>query len=58
MVRNDDEKKLARKFEQEHVDTKSASNMFDLLRRKLSHTAAYPHLMALLQVRTSAKSLV
>lgn len=34
---------------QEHVDTKSASSMFELLRRKLSHTAAYPHLLSLLQ---------
>ena len=34
---------------QEHVDTKSATSMFDLLRRKLSHTAAYPHLLSLLQ---------
>lgn len=49
MVRNEDEKELARKFEQEHVDTKSATTMFDLIRRKLSHTAAYPHLLSLLQ---------
>lgn len=49
MVRNEDEKELARKFEKEHVDTKSATSMFDLLRRKLSHTAAYPHLLSLLQ---------
>lgn len=49
MVRNEDEKELARKFEQEHVDTKSASAMFDLIRRKLSHTAAYPHLLSLLE---------
>ncbi|KMQ84125.1 disheveled-associated activator of morphogenesis 1, partial [Lasius niger] len=49
MVRNEDEKELARKFEKEHVDTKSASAMFDLLRRKLSHTAAYPHLLSLLE---------
>lgn len=48
MVRNEDEKELARKFEQEHVDTKSATAMFELLRRKLSHTAAYPHLLSLL----------
>ncbi|XP_065343760.1 disheveled-associated activator of morphogenesis 1 [Cloeon dipterum] len=48
MVRNEDEKELARKFEQEHIDTKSATAMFDLLRRKLSHTAAYPHLLSLL----------
>ncbi|KAK6621340.1 Disheveled-associated activator of morphogenesis 1 [Polyplax serrata] len=49
MVRSDDEKELARKFEQEHVDTKSATNMFELLRKKLSHTPAYPHLLTLLQ---------
>ncbi|XP_018564843.1 disheveled-associated activator of morphogenesis 1 [Anoplophora glabripennis] len=49
MVRNEDEKELARKFEQDHIDTKSATAMFDLLRRKLSHTAAYPHLLSLLQ---------
>ncbi|XP_044581625.1 disheveled-associated activator of morphogenesis 1 isoform X1 [Cotesia glomerata] len=49
MVRNEDEKELARKFEKEHVDTKSATAMFDLLRRKLSHTAAYTHLLSLLE---------
>ncbi|CAH1159429.1 unnamed protein product [Phaedon cochleariae] len=49
MVRNEDEKELARKFGQEHVDTKSASAMFELIRRKLSHTAAYPHLLSLLE---------
>ncbi|XP_066602802.1 disheveled-associated activator of morphogenesis 1 isoform X2 [Prorops nasuta] len=49
MVRNEDEKELARKFEKDHVDTKSATAMFDLLRRKLSHTAAYPHLLSLLE---------
>lgn len=49
MVRNEDEKELARRFEQEHIDTKSASAMFDVIRRKLSHTAAYPHLLSLLE---------
>lgn len=49
MVRNEDEKEIARKFETEHVDTKSTSAMFDLLRKKLNHTAAYPHLLSLLQ---------
>lgn len=49
MVRNEDEKELARKFELEHVDTKSATSMFELIRRKLSHTAAYPHLLSLLE---------
>jgi dishevelled associated activator of morphogenesis len=49
MVRNEDEKELARKFNHEHVDTKSATAMFEVLRRKLSHSAAYPHLLSLLQ---------
>ncbi|CAB0010521.1 unnamed protein product [Nesidiocoris tenuis] len=50
MLRKEDEKELARKFELEKdVDTNSASGMFDVLRRKLSHTAAYPHLLSLLQ---------
>ncbi|XP_054261118.1 disheveled-associated activator of morphogenesis 1 isoform X2 [Macrosteles quadrilineatus] len=48
MVRNEDEKELARKFEKEQVDNKSASGMFEVLRRKLSHTAAYPHFLSLL----------
>lgn len=49
MVRNEDEKELARRFNNEHVDTKSATAMFDLLRRKLSHSPAYGHLLSLLQ---------
>ncbi|XP_053608443.1 disheveled-associated activator of morphogenesis 1 isoform X2 [Plodia interpunctella] len=49
MVRNEDERELARRFDKEHVDTKSAAAMFELLRRKLSHTAAYPHLLSLLE---------
>ncbi|XP_028176678.1 disheveled-associated activator of morphogenesis 1 isoform X2 [Ostrinia furnacalis] len=49
MVRNEDERELARRFDKEHVDTKSAAAMFELLRRKLSHTHAYPHLLSILQ---------
>lgn len=49
MVRNEDENELARKFEQEQVDTQSATSMFDLLRRKLSHSPAYPHFLSLFQ---------
>ncbi|KAL1138866.1 hypothetical protein AAG570_008928, partial [Ranatra chinensis] len=49
MVRNEDEKELARKYEKEQVDSTSTTAIFDLLRRKLSHTAAYPHLLSLLQ---------
>lgn len=33
----------------DHIDTKSASTMFELIRKKLSHTAAYPHLLSLLE---------
>ena len=32
-----------------HVDTKSASAMFEVLRKKLNHTAAFPHFMSVLQ---------
>ncbi|XP_068627776.1 disheveled-associated activator of morphogenesis 1 [Battus philenor] len=49
MVRSEDERELARRFDKQHVDTKSAAAMFELLRRKLGHTAAYPHLLSLLQ---------
>ncbi|CAG5043697.1 unnamed protein product [Parnassius apollo] len=49
MVRNEDERELARRFDKQHVDSKSAAAMFELLRRKLTHTAAYPHLLSLLQ---------
>lgn len=34
---------------QTHVDTKSAGQMFDLIKKKLSHTDAYPHLLSILQ---------
>lgn len=34
---------------QTHVDTKSAGAMFDMIRRKLSHTDAYPSLLSILQ---------
>ncbi|XP_060532378.1 disheveled-associated activator of morphogenesis 1 isoform X2 [Cylas formicarius] len=49
LVRNEDEKELSRKFGQDHVDTKSATAMFELIRKKLSHTAAYPHLLSMLE---------
>lgn len=49
MVRVDDEKELAKRFDTVHVDTKSASAMFEVLRKKLNHTAAFPHFMSLLQ---------
>ncbi|XP_045499988.1 disheveled-associated activator of morphogenesis 1 isoform X1 [Colias croceus] len=49
MVRSEDERELARRFEKQHVDTRSAGDMFELLRNKLSHTAAYPHLLSMLR---------
>ena len=49
MVRNEDEKELAKRYDQVHVDTKSASAMFECIRKKLNHTAAFPHFLSLLQ---------
>ncbi|XP_052768574.1 disheveled-associated activator of morphogenesis 1-like isoform X2 [Mya arenaria] len=49
MMRNDDEKVLAKKFEGAHIDTKSASSMFELLRKKLFMTPAYTNMLSLLQ---------
>ncbi len=49
MVRNDDEKELAKRYDQVHVDTKSASSMFECIRKKLNHTAAFPHFLSMLQ---------
>ncbi|KAK7103370.1 disheveled-associated activator of morphogenesis 1-like [Littorina saxatilis] len=48
MVRSVDEKELSRRFEGNHVDSKSASAMFEVLRKKLSLTAAYPHFLSIL----------
>ncbi|XP_062863248.1 disheveled-associated activator of morphogenesis 2 isoform X2 [Trichomycterus rosablanca] len=49
MVRNEDDCELAKRFDMTHVDTKSASQMFDLIKKKLSHTDAYPYLLSILQ---------
>ncbi|GFS32251.1 disheveled-associated activator of morphogenesis 1 [Trichonephila inaurata madagascariensis] len=48
MVRNEDEKEMARKFECVHIDTKSAKSMLEVLKKKISHTPAYPHFLSLL----------
>ncbi|KAK3541983.1 hypothetical protein QTP86_009221 [Hemibagrus guttatus] len=48
MLRNDDELTLSRRFESLHIDTKSASQVFDLIRKKMTHTDAYPHFMSIL----------
>uniref|UniRef100_A0AAY4AH24 Dishevelled associated activator of morphogenesis 2 n=1 Tax=Denticeps clupeoides TaxID=299321 RepID=A0AAY4AH24_9TELE len=49
MVRNEDDLELAKRFDLTHVDTKSAGQMFELIKKKLSHTDAYPHLLSILQ---------
>lgn len=33
---------------QVHIDTKSATQMFELTRKRLTHTEAYPHFMSIL----------
>ncbi len=48
MVRAEDEKELAKRYDTVHVDTKSSSSMFEIIRKKLNHTEAYPHLLSLL----------
>lgn len=49
LVRNEDEKEIAKRFSKVHIDTKSATSMFDVLKKKLSHTEAYPHFLSLLE---------
>uniref|UniRef100_H2TX70 Dishevelled associated activator of morphogenesis 1b n=1 Tax=Takifugu rubripes TaxID=31033 RepID=H2TX70_TAKRU len=48
MLRNEDELALANRFESVHIDTKSATQVFDLIRKKMNHTDAYPHFMSVL----------
>ncbi|KAG7265270.1 hypothetical protein CRUP_020516 [Coryphaenoides rupestris] len=46
MLRNDDELALAKRFEMVHIDTKSATQVFDLIRKRMNHTEAHPHFMS------------
>ncbi|NXE76491.1 DAAM1 protein, partial [Cochlearius cochlearius] len=48
MLRNEDELEFAKRFELVHIDTKSATQMFELTRKRLTHTEAYPHFMSIL----------
>uniref|UniRef100_A0A3Q3AYT7 Dishevelled associated activator of morphogenesis 1b n=1 Tax=Kryptolebias marmoratus TaxID=37003 RepID=A0A3Q3AYT7_KRYMA len=48
MLRNEDELALSKRFESVHIDTKSANQVFDLIRKKMNHTDAYPHFMSVL----------
>uniref|UniRef100_A0A8C8REH8 Dishevelled associated activator of morphogenesis 2 n=1 Tax=Pelusios castaneus TaxID=367368 RepID=A0A8C8REH8_9SAUR len=49
MVRNEDDLELAKRFDVIHIDTKSASQMFELIKKRLKHTDAYPYLLSVLQ---------
>ncbi|XP_028298343.1 disheveled-associated activator of morphogenesis 1-like [Gouania willdenowi] len=49
MLRNDDEHVLSKRFDVLHIETKSASHMLEVIKRRLSHTEAYPHLLSVLQ---------
>ncbi|XP_048456076.1 disheveled-associated activator of morphogenesis 1 [Rhincodon typus] len=48
MLRNEDEIELAKRFEMVHIDTKSATQVFELVKKKISYTDAYPHFMSIL----------
>ncbi|KAJ0060838.1 hypothetical protein NL108_001693 [Boleophthalmus pectinirostris] len=48
MLRNEDELAISKRFESAHIDTKSATQVFDLIRKKMNHTDAYPHFMSVL----------
>ncbi|KAM9466291.1 disheveled-associated activator of morphogenesis 1-A [Clarias gariepinus] len=49
LKRNEDELQLAKRFENVHIDTKSASQVFELIRKRINHTEAFPHFMSILQ---------
>ncbi|KAG8449392.1 hypothetical protein GDO86_016153 [Hymenochirus boettgeri] len=48
MLRNEDELEFAKRFDMVHIDTKSATQMFELTRKRLTHTDCYPHFMSIL----------
>uniref|UniRef100_A0A8C2Z6J5 Dishevelled associated activator of morphogenesis 1b n=1 Tax=Cyclopterus lumpus TaxID=8103 RepID=A0A8C2Z6J5_CYCLU len=49
MLRNEDELQMSKRFDAVHIETKSASQMFELIKKHLNHTEAYPHLLSALQ---------
>ncbi|KAM6973612.1 LOW QUALITY PROTEIN: disheveled-associated activator of morphogenesis 1 [Aplochiton taeniatus] len=49
MLRNEDELALAKRFDTVHVDTKSATQVFEMIKKKMNHTDAHPHFMSVLQ---------
>ncbi|KAG7328027.1 hypothetical protein KOW79_007971 [Hemibagrus wyckioides] len=49
MKRTGDELELAKRFENVHIDTKSASQVFELIRKRINHTEVFPHFLSILQ---------
>ncbi|KAK2706666.1 hypothetical protein QYM36_014640 [Artemia franciscana] len=49
MVRHDDERELSKRFDEMSLDLSNTSAMFEYLRKRLTHTPAYPHFMSMLQ---------
>ncbi|KAG2467909.1 DAAM2 protein, partial [Polypterus senegalus] len=49
MVRNEDDLEMAKHFDAVHLDTKSATQMFEVVKKRLTHTDCYPHLLSILQ---------
>ncbi|XP_041928350.1 disheveled-associated activator of morphogenesis 1 isoform X1 [Alosa sapidissima] len=49
MLRNEDELSLAKRFDSVHIDTKSATQVFELIRKRINHTEAHPHFLSILQ---------
>ncbi|XP_041826987.1 disheveled-associated activator of morphogenesis 1-like [Melanotaenia boesemani] len=49
MLRNEDELQMSKRFDVTHINTKSATQMFELIRKRLNHTEAFPHLLSALQ---------
>ncbi|XP_018418271.1 PREDICTED: disheveled-associated activator of morphogenesis 1 isoform X2 [Nanorana parkeri] len=48
MLRNEDELEFAKRFDLVHIDTKSATQMFELLRKRILHSESYPYFMSIL----------
>jgi len=49
MVRNEDEKELAKRYGVPQIDAKSASSMLDVLKQRIGHTTCYVHLLSVMQ---------
>lgn len=49
LVRNDDERTMAKRFDMIHVDAKNATSMFDAMKKKIAHSEAYPSFLSVLQ---------